>query len=1763
MASPTDGASHEDIQNFYSQWSAVYDTKTKEQAAFAKLGDEDKEIVKLALEYLKDSRNVGGTPPTLLSKDELDRVSKRFSLKSHEGAAEVDTAKVAKSYKNIMGIAKHLPTAAEKENIGKVETKFTQQKAQKKAALDAKDIAELKATGVKGSGLKKEVVRSVFTRAGLGWGGIKADNLAFSEIAKLQQEVVQQREEISALVNEHISTGDGDRTELLNKIAAYRQNCQVLLNLMELREQLDAKKLLLLPHLAANHGLELHHQAKVMMEHEAYALSLEEILTTEGLDTMIQTKMKNDGIGSHSAYQLLLTEGSIAPSQARKDLETGVAKKLDRAFLWLDYARSRGDARAAISLAGLVLSTSDICEQEYAGVEAAFNTAEKYLNEAVTKGNDECRAEAKDAMKSLKKQRFNAAVKYERPMEELSYAAQEVIADTKQITKSLPFREATFQKRALRVEALNLVEQKDRKEATGILNKLEGFAKKGALTLTESGKVEALKDRLANLVKEDSRKDAAQLIDGIEYFVKRENEPADNYTVAEMAFRNQMLDLALKGSQEAVDEVLDQIQKRSEKGLVGIDDIDVLAEMTAHGFAAPKVMLQSEAMKPFLDRVEKDIEKNIVSTESIQELGILAAHGNSRAAKLLSGLKTPSDKDDAIKWAKELATGYDQQNQSWDAYDRYVDSPDKLNADQIIPVFDQQKRVDGMYLQSTFTEADIKFLENAAEERVKGADTLLTLIEERQKARPLAASVVAETTPKSTDRAHTQAIYQHFKEGKVTATDLMELNAAANDSDEANNLLKLIINTEGSEAFKNLSHEDLELARESLINITSKREEQAVDGIYTRLEGGVLTAADIDFVAKAAKRGDAGALEFLQSIERPGNNAFSNLTETERDEARVAMVRQRLDSGHVTAYDVIVLRNAAEIGSSEADQLLKQIGEDPEKAFGLQKLRDEEAELATRQNPASKFKFGPIPDSERQELIVLLSVLKGRRAQVNGLFDNAIATLSEKMKSDRGQLPKAEEFSNYLNMVAQMKAGDKEGGRACIQQISQWFTEGTITSGDLENLEWAANNGYLEAENLLRIIASTQNEAFKALGEDGSGAALIKLWDIISRRQKAAVPAPEKDISLSKMLRTSFAFASSAAASLMATLTKEPTFNKEVGGDASIETIESVRTAEETLLHLENKDQRESGSDLEGKVLTAEFSQNGQVAAKEVVTRTDTVPLLIKGLKTKLAALEKQQAEGRGGEKIDQQIASVKEQIERYETNGGKATWASTNAPRLLFHTTEDEKQAQELYLPVLGNHRMQTVEDGDGKPLSTVARSAAITDFSRGDISLQELKDYTILKDLIKDPKARDLLKFYDLLSPDGISTDSKKYNEFIERVETSVARSYGEEILIVDDIGMKTLDQTKLNEIIQKREELIKLQFLQDLHEQFRSRPVTADSVVVGRVSLVDMTKPPERDRGFVNNERTQGLDMKALYDSVDGAEVVFDIENPEGGAYFDDSGKIHMPKAFHADQSSPEGEPKTTKIKSLFFNVSVQRNTNNEGLQRAINQDAISKLEKLASSGTDEHSASLELIKDLLARSKIEDPYVITEEIVDLMRKLNCYVSLSCYGGKDRTGYVAASATRRTLKSLASSPAILKQWQRELLSDSSNLLRIVFDNAKHNSFKITKPSPELYGVEDAEGARLRLKHIRRSSGVWVAQLIERKIKGRSPIFDAARPSQLYGDRSSVTSRHKVKKAKDRDRSSQIFKNVTRRTAAYTLFEPPFSFDETFGTDSNTASF
>lgn len=919
MASSTGAdASHEDIQNFYSQWSAVYDTKTKEQAAFAKLEDKDKEIVKLAFEYLKKgSGSKEGVPPTSFTKDELDHVSdqlkKRFSLKPLQDAADVDTAKVAKSYKNIMGIAKHLPTATEKGNVGKVEAKFAQQRTEKKAALTAEDIAELKETGVKGSGLKSEVVRSVFTSAGPGWGGIRADNLAFSEIAKLQEEIFQQREEIAASMNTYISTGEGDRTELLNKIAAYRQNCRVLLSVMELREQLDAKKLLLLPHLAANHGVGLHHQAKVMMEHEAYALSMEEILTTEGMNAKVQEKMEADGIAPHTAYQLLLTEGAITPSEARKTLETGVAEKLYRAFLWLNYARSRGDARAAISLAGLVLSTSDTCKQEYTGVEAAFKTAENYLDEAIKKGNDECRMDARDAMKSLKKLRFNTAFKNERPMEELSFAAQEVIADTKQITKSLPFREATFRKQALRKEVLELVEQKDKKKAVGILDKLEGFAKKRELTATESGKATTLKTQLEGLVKGD----ATQLVEGIENCVKRANEPADNYTVAELAFRNQILDLALKGSQEAVDEILDQIQKRSEKGLVGIGDIDALAEMAAHGFVAPKIMLQSETMKPYLDRVEKDIKKNIVTAESIQELGILAAHENSRASALLNGLKNSPNKGDDVKKAMQLV-------EELDVYNRYVDSPKKLKADQIIPVFDSQKRVDKMYLQASFTQKDVQFLEVAAKQNVKGAETLLTLIEERSKPRLPAANTAAEAKPSAsegqpvsqeerdktrsgntdTDRELIQAIDQHFTEGKVAASDLLRLKAAG-EYDEASNLLKLIINTQGDEAFKNLSDEDLKIARETLIEITSNREQESFQKVEAgdqaavpalnqlinrRCREGRAEMKDLEYLEAAAKKGSEWAEQLLtEIISNNGSKAFDHL-----DTASKTSVEQKL-----------------------------------------------------------------------------------------------------------------------------------------------------------------------------------------------------------------------------------------------------------------------------------------------------------------------------------------------------------------------------------------------------------------------------------------------------------------------------------------------------------------------------------------------------------------------------------------------------------------------------------------------------------------------------------------------------------------------------------------------------------------------------------------------------------------------------------------------------------------------------------------------------
>lgn len=453
------------------------------------------------------------------------------------------------------------------------------------------------------------------------------------------------------------------------------------------------------------------------------------------------------------------------------------------------------------------------------------------------------------------------------------------------------------------------------------------------------------------------------------------------------------------------------------------------------------------------------------------------------------------------------------------------------------------------------------------------------------------------------------------------------------------------------------------------------------------------------------------------------------------------------------------------------------------------------------------------------------------------------------------------------------------------------------------------------------------------------------------------------------------------------------------------------------------------------------------------------------------------------------------------------------------YHKTIQEYAAaytavKDNYFPGLMNHRMQVVTGPKEELLSATGRSGAVSDFGHGEISLQELQDYEDLLKLSNEPSSvkreriTDLVKLYGLEGKkEAFSQD--KLQKLIMLLKGKALKSYGAEGLLNEDdkhfdkfsnaklvvatplskqLGLLStkkntdpivesvraeldaveLSPEKLATIIAQRKEKLTQQVLQDIYVHLKTRPASQPETLFARTGLLDLTKPGKNEHGCILHERTQGLDTWATYKYLDGKTIKFDIDDSgeDVGPYIDPEdpeGVIHMPRRCQA------GGREKTVLNTLYFNNSVQGNTDNKGLQKAINDEAMAKMEKLVQTSTkkEESSDQLKALQETLRRnpgSIVRSQFRAPRQIIQLVQTLNGYGSVNCYGGKDRTGYLLAVITDAQLKKILVGRAKLKgeklpekekalrrNWQKQLLANGSVGARIAYENAEHYVYKL----------------------------------------------------------------------------------------------------------------
>lgn len=561
----------------------------------------------------------------------------------------------------------------------------------------------------------------------------------------------------------------------------------------------------------------------------------------------------------------------------------------------------------------------------------------------------------------------------------------------------------------------------------------------------------------------------------------------------------------------------------------------------------------------------------------------------------------------------------------------------------------------------------------------------------------------------------------------------------------------------------------------------------------------------------------------------------------------------------------------------------------------------------------------------------------------------------------------------------------------------------------------------------------------------------------------------------------------------------------------------------------------------QGKYFEDSFKVNGRLVATEKAERADTVSMLIKSLNTKKDKLSEKliQAKATGTRDyidLEKEIKKIEEDIKKYSENTAGTTHASANMPRFAFMKMGREKAKEEM-APLLTNLRIQTVEDAEGNIVSSVTRSGAITDFSHGEVSLQELRDLKDLErcaNLIKGGlRVNDEAAVEARVKQLYLAGNDANISDVALLVKAKALVGYGAANLVADYkespavtkllkklqsgdriedqfAGLSTnekqllqaimIDSKKLENVIAQRSAFLKQLLLQDFQLQLEKTPhKNQDPILFSRTSLIDLKKGSNNEGGCVIHERTQGLDMYAIFNELQGATVIFeDIE----AAYFDDAGQIHMPK-----KCAAEGV-ESADLNPFFFNICVQAESGyplNDGMQKVMNDESLERLE--AKYGQKEEFIKL---KDSLAslEHNDQDPNESVLLLTQFIQKNEGYSGIKCFGGKDRTAYAVAVITFAAIAKLAGIPVAspeMKEVGHQLLRAEGIAGKIAKDNADHTTLKVTRWDLLLYDVKSPRGLMLRIAH-----GIDALFLATKprfkKLVRKTPFSISSTPGQAY---------------------------------------------------------
>ncbi|MBA2368558.1 MAG: hypothetical protein H0V82_06000 [Candidatus Protochlamydia sp.] len=360
---------------------------------------------------------------------------------------------------------------------------------------------------------------------------------------------------------------------------------------------------------------------------------------------------------------------------------------------------------------------------------------------------------------------------------------------------------------------------------------------------------------------------------------------------------------------------------------------------------------------------------------------------------------------------------------------------------------------------------------------------------------------------------------------------------------------------------------------------------------------------------------------------------------------------------------------------------------------------------------------------------------------------------------------------------------------------------------------------------------------------------------------------------------------------------------------------------------------------------------------------------------------------------------------EKYHEESTNKSWQGSTYFRDIISEAQSFFSGIQNYVSGPINMRHQKFEGADGKTVGFI-RTGIISDMRNGWFSLTDLK-------VIKEQGNQRSSTFLD---------EKIKYIESQINPQSFLSKLFGGPLkgkqLESANFALNQLKMIKaggIDEIVNERKLVLQQQMIHLVINQVRENPelikeaLNTGNFDIVHVSLLNQYSSGIDKTGWMHDERVEMEDMQEIFKEFQGKTLLFDGKGPSI-----DENKISLPK-----DCLPVGVilpvDKEIKLRTNFFNLSVQGDTKNDGAQLRINKEAIENLKKFISERDPSNQGPLPggVSPAIIADPTQNSGYGIAEDFISYLLSKKMAVSLGCLSAKDRTGFISERLMLKQLK------------------------------------------------------------------------------------------------------------------------------------------------------